>query len=254
MKIISCNVNGVRSACKKGFLDFICRENPDVICLQEIKANEEVLPQELINLRNYYSFFNPAEKRGYSGVAVFTRHKPVSVRKNLGLDRFDREGRLLELEYHDFVLLNLYAPHGGRGKENLNYKLDAYKKVLERMRRLKSENIVLIGDFNIAYEEIDLARPKQNKNNIMFTLEERKQIDKLLNLGFIDSFRQFNDKLGNYTWWPYAFHAKERNVGWRIDYAFVSRKLESKLLSGRIFPEVRSSDHCPIGVELAGTH
>jgi exodeoxyribonuclease-3 len=250
MKIVSCNVNGIRSAYKKGFLDFVKSEKPDIVCLQEIKARSEDFPQELLDLKGYFSFINPAEKRGYSGVAVFTKEKPISVSKKLGLDRFDKEGRLLELEYDDFILLNLYFPHGGRQKENLDYKLEVYRKVFERIKRLKNKNIILIGDFNIAHEEIDLARPKENKNNIMFSPEERSQIDKLTSLGFVDSFRQFNNKTGKYTWWPYAFNAKERNMGWRIDYAFISQKLKSKLIAGRIFPKVKCSDHCPIGVEF----
>lgn len=253
MKIVSWNVNGIRSAYKKGFLSFVANENPDIICLQEIKARSEDLPQELLNIKGYCSFFNPAEKRGYSGVAVFTKEKPISVNKRLGLDRFDKEGRLLELKYHNFILFNLYFPHGGRQKENLEYKLEVYKRIFERTRKLKSKNVVLIGDFNIAHKEVDLARPKENKNSIMFTLEERKQIDKLLSLGVIDSFRQFNNKLGNYTWWPYAFSAKGRNLGWRIDYAFISQKFQPKLTNGYILSKIGGSDHCPIGIELAET-
>lgn len=253
MKIISCNVNGIRSASKKGFLDFIRKEKPDIICLQEIKAQKADIPQELLSLKNYYLFLNSAEKKGYSGTAVFTKKKPVSVSKKLGLERFDKEGRLLELEYSNFTLINFYLPHGGRQKGNLSYKLEAYEKVFGRIKRLKKKNIILIGDFNIAHKETDLARPKQNVNNIMFTPEERKQIDTLLEFGFIDSFRKFDSGTGNYTWWPYAFKARERNLGWRIDYAFVSKGLSKKLKSVSIYSEVNFSDHCPIGLELKST-
>jgi len=249
MKIISANVNGVRSAYKRGLTDFIRREKPDILCLQEIKAKEEDLPKDF-RFGDYNLFVNSAEKKGYSGVAVFTKEKPILVNTKLGLERFDKEGRLLKLEYPGFTLLNLYLPHGGRQKEKLDYKLEAYKKVFERIKKLKSKNIVLIGDFNIAHKEIDLARSKENRDNIMFTPQERGQINKLLSLGFVDSFRQFNRNSGNYTWWPYAFGARERNLGWRIDYAFVSDKLAKEIKKVTIYSDVVFSDHCPIGLEL----
>lgn len=250
MKIISCNVNGIRSAYKKGLLDFVAKEKPDLLCLQEIKAKKEDLPQNILGLSGYNLFFNSAEEKGYSGVSVFTKEKPISVKRQLGFKRFDKEGRFLELVYPKFTLLNFYLPHGGRGKENLSYKMEAYQKVFKRIKKLKNKNIILIGDFNIAHKEIDLARPKNNKNNVMFTPEEREQVDKLLNLGFVDGFRQFNHKSGNYTWWPYAFRAKERNLGWRIDYAFVSSKLSRKIKKVIIYSKANFSDHCPIGLEL----
>lgn len=250
MKIISCNVNGVRAAYKKGLLDFIIKENPDILCLQEIKANKEDFMRDILGFNGYNLFLNSAEKKGYSGVAVFTKEKPISVKKNLGFKRFDKEGRLLELSFPKFTLLNLYFPHGGRGKENLDYKLEAYQKVFRRIKKLEHKNIILIGDFNIAHAEIDLARPKENKHNIMFTSEEREQIGKLLDLGFVDSFRQLNHKPRNYTWWPYAFCAKERNLGWRIDYAFVSNKFSRKIKKVTIYSKASFSDHCPIGLEL----
>lgn len=248
MKIISCNVNGIRSACRKGLLDFINKEKPDILCFQETKAVKEDLPKELINPKGYYSFFNLAEKKGYSGVSVYTKEKPISIGTKLGIERFDREGRILELEYHGFRLLNIYFPHGGRQKENLSYKLDVYKKILERVKRLGKKEAILIGDFNIAHTNIDLARPKQNRNNIMFTPEERKQLDDLVGLGFVDTFRLFNNKTGNFTWWPYAFDARERNLGWRIDYCFVSRKVSKKLDKAIIYSTLCFSDHCPIGL------
>lgn len=250
MKIISCNLNGIRSAYKKGLLDFILKENPDIICFQEIKANINDLPSELLNLDGYNLYLNSAVKKGYSGVAIFTKLKPIVIDSILGLDRFDNEGRFLELEYPEFTILNLYFPHGGRQKENLDYKLDVYRMITRRLEDLKDKNVILIGDFNIAHNEIDLARPKQNKNNIMFSEIERAQIDKLVKLGFIDSFRYLNNEEGNYTWWPYAFNAKERNMGWRIDYCFVSEKLANSIKDPKIYSDVILSDHCPIGVEL----
>jgi len=250
MKIVSWNVNGIRAIYKKGFLDWLITTNADIVCLQEIRAQKEEIPADLLEPKNYYSYFNPAVKKGYAGVAVYTKEKPLKVVNKLGLKRFDQEGRILILEYPHFTLINLYTPHGGRQKENLNYKLEVYKYLLNYLKRIKNKNVILIGDFNIAHQEIDLARPKENQNNIMFTQEERKQIDKIINLGFIDSFRVFNKKSGNYTWWPYFVNARERNLGWRIDYTFVSKKLSSKLKSALVLNKVMGSDHCPIGLEI----
>jgi exodeoxyribonuclease-3 len=250
MKIISCNVNGIRSAYKKGLLTFVDREKPDILCLQEIKANKEDLPEALLEIKGYYSYFNSAQKKGYSGVAVYTKEKPISVKTSLGHEYFDKEGRILELEYPNFILINFYIPHGGRQKENLFYKLEVYKEIVKRINNIKNKNIILAGDFNIAHTETDLARPKENKNNIMFTPEERKQIDIFLSLGLVDSFRHINGKPENYTWWPYAFNAKERNMGWRIDYIFVSEKLSNKIKRVEIYSQTKLSDHCPIELEL----
>jgi exodeoxyribonuclease-3 len=249
MKIISCNVNGIRAAYKKGLLDFIKTEKPDIFCLQEIKANREDIPDELLNVAGYQLITNCASKKGYSGVAVYTKTAPISVNDKLGLERFDNEGRMLELEYPNFTLLNLYFPHGGRQKENLEYKLEVYEKFFEKLETLKNKKVILIGDFNIAHTELDLARPKQNQNNIMFTPTERQQIDKLIGLGFVDTFRMFNPENGNYTWWPYAFDARERNMGWRIDYGFVSSGIADIVKVATIYSSTTFSDHCPICVE-----
>lgn len=250
MKIISWNVNGLRSVYKKGFLEWFEKINADIVCLQETKAQKKQLTPDLIKLENYHSFFNSAQKKGYSGVAVYSKNKPRVVKRKLGMKRFDSEGRLLELEYPDFTLVNLYMPHGSRQKENLDYKLECYKYLFKNLEKVKNKKIILIGDFNIAHKEIDLARPKQNKNNVMFTPQERKQIDKLIKLGFIDSFRKFHKRGGNYTWWAYMANAKQRNLGWRIDYAFLSKRLINSLKNAFILSKVKGSDHCPIGVEL----
>lgn len=250
MKIISCNVNGIRSALKKGLVGFVENEQPDILCLQEVKCASSDIPEELRNLSSYSLFLNCANKKGYSGVAVYTKQKPIKVDSILGIDRFDGEGRFLELEYPEFTILNLYFPHGGRQKENLEYKLNVYEKIFERTQQLKNKNVILIGDFNIAHSEIDLARPKQNKNNIMFSQVERDQIIKLIDMGFIDSFRKFNKETENYTWWPYAFDARNRNMGWRIDYCFVSGGMTEKISNASIYPDMCFSDHCPIGVEI----
>ena len=250
MKIISWNVNGIRAVYRKNFFKWMRKTNPDILCLQEIKAQKEQIPEELVKPKGYYAYFNFAERKGYSGVAIYTRRKPLKIEYKLGLKRFDQEGRILKLKYPDFTLINLYLPHGGRQKENLAYKLKVYNRIINYLKKIKDKNIILIGDFNIAHKEIDLARPKDNENNIMFTIEERKQIDKIIKSGFIDTFREFNKKGGNYTWWPYMAKARQRNLGWRIDYIFISKELTQKLKDAFILPEIMGSDHCPIGIEI----
>lgn len=250
MKIISWNVNGLRSVYKKGFAEWLNSANADIICLQEIKIQEEQLPSDLPQNKNYCSYFNFAAKKGYSGVAVFVKAKPLKVENKLGLKRFDSEGRFLRLEYPGFILVNLYMPHGGRQKENLSYKLEVYRYLLRRLKKIRDKKVILVGDFNIAHKEIDLARPKQNQNNIMFTSEERKQIDKIIELGFTDTFRKFNQREGFYTWWPYFANARARNLGWRIDYVFTSDRITPKIKEAFILGKVKGSDHCPIGVKI----
>lgn len=250
MKIISWNVNGIRAVEKKGFLDWFKKERPDVLCLQEIKAQDGQIPREVLELKNYYSFFSFAKKKGYSGVAVFVKNKPISIKNKIGMRQFDEEGRILQLEYKDFILINLYLPHGGRQKENLKYKLNVYRTLLKYLNKIKNKKIILVGDFNVAHYDIDLARPKENKNNIMFTPEERSNIDKLIDSDFIDTFRQFDKSGGNYTWWPYFANARVRNLGWRIDYVFVSKLLIKKVGRAFILPDVFGSDHCPVGIEI----
>jgi len=214
MKIISWNVNGIRAVYKKNFFKWMRKTNPDILCLQEIKAQKGQIPEKLIKPEGYYSYFNFAKRKGYSGTAVYTKKRPLRVVYKLGLKRFDQEGRILRLKYLGFTLINLYFPHGAHDKRNLAYKLKVYNRLINYLKKIEDKNIILIGDFNIAHKEIDLARPKDNKNNIMFTPEERKQIDRIIKLGFIDTFRKFNKKGENYTWWSYRFNAKERNLGW----------------------------------------
>ena len=250
MKIVSWNVNGLRSVYKKNFPSWFEETNADIVCLQEIKTQQVQLPSELITPNSYESYFNSAVKKGYAGLAVYVKKEPLSVERKLGIKRFDQEGRILRLNYSDFILINLYLPHGGRQKENLAYKLEVYDLLLDYLDKIKHKNVILIGDFNIAHEEVDLARPKQNQKNTMFTPEERRQIDRIIGLGFADSFREFHKEGGNFTWWPYFIDARGRNLGWRIDYAFVSKSLAEKIKEAYILKDVYGSDHCPVGIDI----
>jgi exodeoxyribonuclease-3 len=250
LKILSWNINGIRAVYKKGFLDWLGNSRADIVCLQETKAQEDQLPFDLTRPKDYFSYFNSAKKKGYGGVAVYTKNKPLKVESRFGLKRFGQEGRFLKFKYPAFTLINLYLPHGGRGKENLDYKLKVYRRLISYLKRAKNKNLILIGDFNVAHQEIDLARPKENKNNIMFTPKERGQINRIIKLGYVDSFRKFHKRGGYYTWWAYIAQARERNLGWRIDYAFVSKPLVTKLKDAFILPKVKGSDHCPIGIKL----
>ncbi len=249
MRIVSWNVNGLRSVVRNGFIEWLKKESPDILCLQEIKIQKQQIPFDLVYLHDYYAFFSTSTKKGYSGVAVYSKVSPKRVNKKLGLPRFDDEGRLLEMEFADFILMNLYVPHGARDKRDLDYKLDVYKHLFKLIDKRKCKNLILAGDFNIAHEEIDLARPRQNKNNIMFTYDERKQIDKLLSLGFIDSFRKYNSDGGNYTWFSYRRNAKQKGLGWRIDYIFISENKKSDLKNALILSDIQmGSDHCPVEI------
>lgn len=252
MKIISWNVNGIRAIQKKGFIDWVKKSKADIICIQETKAQADQLDDELINIPGYLSFFNSAERRGYSGVAIWTKEAPINVVMKLGSKHLDNEGRLLQLEFKKFVLLNVYYPNGGQGDHRLKYKMEFYDKFLEHINKLKKQNkkIIFCGDVNTAHREIDLARPKENEMNTGFLPEERAWIDELIANDYIDTFRVFNDKGENYTWWDYKTRARDRNIGWRIDYFFVSKNLKSKLIKASIDSKTMGSDHCPISIEL----
>lgn len=249
MKLISWNINGLRSV-EPHFIKFLGSENPDIVLLQEVKAEPGQLSRRLIDFDDYYVFFNPAQKKGYAGVAAYSKLKPIRTENKIGIDRFDNEGRFLKLVFPNFTLINIYMPHGGRRKENMDYKLAVYSHLAKFLRSGSNKDTILVGDFNVAHREIDLARPKQNVNNTMFTLQERKKIDKLIDLGLVDSFRIFNKGGGYYSWFPYGFRAKERNLGWRIDYAFIPSKLKSKVRNTSILKGVDGSDHCPVLLEI----
>ncbi|MDD2646383.1 MAG: exodeoxyribonuclease III [Patescibacteria group bacterium] len=248
MKILSWNVNGLRSVYKKGLIKSLKSLKPDIVCFQEIKAQESDIPHILLKYQGYFSYLNLAERKGYSGIIILAKKAPLKIINKLGLKRFDQEGRFLELVYSDFILINIYMPHGSRDKKNLKYKLKVYKYFLNHLKKIKNKKIIICGDFNIAHEDIDLARPKSNRHNIMFTSPERKQISDLINLKFIDTFRNFNQEGGYYTWWPYFAKARQRNLGWRIDYIFISKNLIKRLRGAYIYSKVLGSDHCPIGV------
>jgi len=252
MKIISWNVNGIRAIQKKGFLNWVKKSKADIICVQETKAQVDQLDDELINIPGYLSFFNSADKKGYSGVAIWTKEAPINVVMKLGSKHLDNEGRLLQLEFKKFVLLNVYYPNGGQGDHRLQYKMEFYDKFLKHINKLKKHNkkTIFCGDVNTAHQVIDLARPKENEMNTGFLPEERAWLDKLIANEYIDTFRVFNDKGNNYTWWDYKTRARERNIGWRIDYFFISKNLKSKLIKADIDSKTMGSDHCPISIEL----
>jgi exodeoxyribonuclease-3 len=248
--MLSWNVNGIRAIEKKGFLEWFLKEKPDILCLQEVRAEEDQIPQELKKIFGYLVYFNPAQKKGYSGTAVYTKIKPEKISTKIGFKQIDEEGRFLRLDFRNFILINLYIPNGGQNKESLDYKLKFYDYLTKYLGKIKNKPIILAGDFNVAHKEIDLAQPKENQDSIMFTPKERQQIDKMLDLGFVDTFRQFHKEGGNYTWWAYYSFARQKGLGWRIDYFFTSESLEKKLKKAFILDKVMGSDHCPVGIEI----
>jgi len=252
VEILCWNVNGIRSASGKGFLTWLQQESPDIVCVQETKAHPEQLSKDVREPYGYYAYWNSPERKGYSGVATFTREKPLRVQKGFGVPQFDIEGRTIIAEYPEFVLFNIYFPNGKKDEARLKYKVDFYEAFLQFVEPLKTrgERLVICGDFNTAHEEIDLARPRENERISGFLSIERAWIDKFVAQGFIDTFRQFNKEPGQYTWWDLKSRARERNVGWRIDYFFVTENLLPSVSKALIATEVMGSDHCPIGVML----
>ncbi len=251
--ILSWNVNGLRSIYNKGSFDWVIREKPDIMCLQETKAIEEQLPVELKKVDGYHSYFSSAERKGYSGVATYTRDKPSSVSTGFGIQRFDNEGRILVTHYDSFILFNIYFPNGKASPERLQYKMDFYNAFLLYVNTFREagKNIVICGDINTAHNEIDLARPRENSKISGFLPEERAWIDKFIANGYVDTFRMFNQEPGQYTWWDLKSGARERNVGWRIDYFFVNSGFAEGVKASFIMPQVMGSDHCPVGIKLS---
>lgn len=253
LKIVSWNVAGLRSCIGKGFFDWLQKAKPDVLCLQEIKISESDLTDEMRNPKGYHTYWNPAKKKGYAGTAVFTTAKPKSVETGIGIRKFDEEGRFLILRFDNFILVNAYFPHSRRDLERLDFKLefnDAFLNLVERLRKESKGRLVLTGDFNVAHEEIDLANPKQNVKNAGFTPQERAWADRFVSKGYVDMFRAFVKEGGHYTWWTYRANARKRNIGWRIDYAFVPTQFLQHVKDAYVLDKVLGSDHCPIGIDL----
>lgn len=244
-KLISWNVNGLRSCMGKGFMDFFDSVDADIFCLQEIKLSEGQIEW---NKENYYSYWNYAEKKGYSGTAVFSKEKPLSVKYGIGIDEHDHEGRVITLEFENFYMVTVYTPNSQRELTRLEYRMkweDDFRNFLNDLRKTKP--VVVTGDMNVAHKEIDLKNPKTNRKNAGFTDEERQKMTELLDSGFIDTFRYFYpDVEQKYSWWSYMFKSREKNVGWRIDYFLASKELEDRLISAEIHDKVLGSDHCPI--------
>lgn len=253
VRLLSWNVNGVRAVSRKGMLARVLEEKPDILCLQETKACQDQLGPEIRELPGYRADWHSAERKGYSGVATYTRVVPDSVLAGLGRPVYDREGRVLVSRYPGFVLYNVYFPNGKASPERLAYKLRFYDDFLLHLRRRRAageRRVVVCGDVNTAHQEIDLARPRENRDVSGFLPEERAWIDRFLAAGHLDAFREFERGPGHYTWWDMQTRARDRNVGWRIDYVFVSAELRPRLKSAFHLPAVLGSDHCPVGIEL----
>lgn len=255
LKLMSWNVNGLRAVMGKGFSGLLKDMDADILAIQETKLQADQRTEEMLKMAGYESYWSYAStKKGYSGVAVFTRLKPEKVNTKLGIPEFDNEGRLVELTFKDFILFNVYFPNGQKNEERLQYKLDFYQQLFAYIRQYKEQNIPIIvtGDFNTAHNEIDLKRPKQNENNSGFMRIERDWLDRIVDEGYVDTFRYLHPDTEKYSWWSYRFNARKNNTGWRIDYFFVTRNLIDRnwLTKAFIENDIFGSDHCPVGIEL----
>jgi exodeoxyribonuclease-3 len=252
LDIVSWNVNGIRAAAKKGLLEYMTYRNADIYCFQEIKAYPGQLPPAIRTIEPWHAYFHPAQRKGYSGTAIYTKQQPRSIRVGMGNHRFDSEGRIMMLDYGDILLYNGYFPNGTARKERLQFKLDFYDFFLDHLNSqlARGKEIIICGDVNTAHKEIDLARPAENSNTSGFLPEERKWIDNLLAAGFIDTFRLFDKSPEKYTWWDMKTRARDRNVGWRIDYFFASEGLKKRLTAAGIESEQQGSDHCPVSLAI----
>jgi len=248
-KLISWNVNGLRACVKKGFVEYFKEVDADIFCIQESKLQEGQID---LDLDGYKSYWNYAEKKGYSGTAVFTKEEPINVKLGLGIEEHDNEGRVITLEYKDFYLVNVYTPNSKQGLARIDYRMvweDVFRDYLKELE--KSKPVIVCGDLNVAHNEIDLKNPKSNRKNAGFSDEERGKIGELLEAGFIDTYRYFYpDKEESYSWWSYRFNARENNAGWRIDYFLTSNSLKDKLKDAQIHMEVIGSDHCPVELKI----
>lgn len=249
MKLVSWNVNGLRAIYKKGFEESFKELDADIFCIQETKMQEGQIE---LDLQGYYQYYNYAERKGYSGTAIFTKKEPLKVSYGIGIEEHDKEGRVITLEFDKFYMVNCYTPNSGRELARLEYRMtweDEFKKYLIKLDKQKP--VIICGDLNVAHTEIDLKNPKSNRKNAGFTDEERSKIEELLNSGFTDSFRKmYPDKEGAYTWWSYMFNARANNAGWRIDYFLVSDRISENIKDAYIYSEIMGSDHCPVGLEI----
>ena len=249
MKLISWNVNGIRACVNKGFVDFFNKIDADIFCIQETKCQDGQID---LKFDGYFDFWNSAEKKGYSGTAIFTKIEPISVKYGIGIEEHDKEGRVITLEFKDFYLVNIYTPNSKRELERLDYRQiweDEIRRYLLDLNKTKP--VIMCGDLNVAHNEIDLKNPKTNRGNAGFTDEERNKMTELLDAGFIDTFRYlYPDKENQYSWWSYMGHAREKNIGWRIDYFIVSNDIKEKIKDAKIHPEIMGSDHCPVELDI----
>ncbi|NNU77901.1 exodeoxyribonuclease III [Clostridium estertheticum] len=252
MKIYSWNVNGIRAIKNKGFIEWIGSEQPEVLCLQETKIQEDQISDELKNIEGYYSYFCCAQKKGYSGVAIYTKQKPISIMRGIGIEKFDSEGRILIAEFENFTLFNIYFPNGQKDDDRLSYKMEFYDELLaycEKLRK-KGKKLIICGDYNTAHNVIDLKNPKANEKYSGFLPIERAWMDKFISHGYVDTFRYLHEEEVKYSWWSYRFKAREKNAGWRLDYFFITEDLLSELKEATILNEVVGSDHCPVSIIL----
>lgn len=245
-------MNGIRAAAKKGLLEWLLRASPDILCIQETKAETSQLSREILEPAGYRSYWSSARKKGYSGVGVYSRIEPMSVDLSLGVPRFDEEGRVIRLDFPNFTLFNVYFPNGKSGTERLLFKMDFYAAFIEYLEdlRKRTPRLIFTGDVNTAHRQIDLARPKENEKVSGFLPEERAWIDSVISRGYTDTFRFLNPDAIQYSWWDLKSRERERNVGWRIDYVFVSEEMLSSVTKAFILGDVLGSDHCPVGIEF----
>ena len=253
MKLISWNVNGLRAVINKGFKEFFDKIDADIFCIQETKMQENQIDDNIKKIvKEYNSYWNSAEKKGYSGTAIFSKEKPVNVTYGIGKEEHDKEGRVITLEFEKFYMVNIYTPNSKRELERLDYRQVWEDEIREYLLKLnESKPVIMCGDLNVAHQEIDLKNPKTNRRNAGFTDEERNKMTELLSAGFTDTFRyKYPDVEGKYSWWSYMFHAREKNAGWRIDYFIVSNSLKDNIIDAKILDDIYGSDHCPVELDI----
>ena len=253
INLVSWNVNGIRAVSKKeDFWSWFEDDDSDIINFQEVRATQEQIPKKLAEIDGFHKFYNEAEKKGYSGVGTYSKIKPLSVTKGLGVEELDNEGRVLKIEYPDFILFNIYFPNSGKEGSRLDFKVHFCNELLSQLVELKNEgkNLVITGDYNIAHNPIDVYNPKNCEGKSGYLPEERAWLDELEEAGFVDTFRMFDEGEGNFTWWSYRFKARERNSGWRLDYFFVNEEIKDNVIAAKILADIYGSDHCPVTLEL----